>query len=235
VTGEFEVGFDGLLPATPAQAWDAITVNAAGWSWPIEYEPWIGGAEKGLTFHGGTVTAWEPGRHFATRCEADDGWFNNLDYELTERDGGTFLRFRHNGVFLTDWDNNFDACRQHTADYYHSLGEYLAHFAGRRADYVTVDAPKKSATPGSFARLKAALGIPEDVAAGDRVELVAGIRGVADHVTPNFLGVRTADALHRVYGRDAFGWPVGVSGHLFVGDADALGQSWQAMLTETFE
>lgn len=234
MTLAFEVGFDGLLPGTPAQAWDAITVNAAGWSWPIEYEPWVGGAEKGLTFHGGTVTAWEPGRHFATRSEADDGWFNNLDYTLSESDRGTVLRFRHEGVFLTDWDNNLDACRQHTALYYHSLGEYLAHFAGRQADYVTVDAPKTSAAPGSFARLTAALGVPTYVAAGDRVEFL-GIRGVADYATPNFLGVRTADGLHRIYGRDAFGWPVGVSGHLFTGGAAAVEERWQNLLTAIFD
>jgi hypothetical protein len=151
MTKEFEVGFTGLLSGTPAQAWEAITVNTDGWSWPIEYEPRVGGAEKGLTFHGGTVTAWEPGRHFATRCETADGWFNELDYELTERDGGTFLRFRHRGVFMTDWDNNYDACRQHTALYYHSLGEYLAHFAGRPADCRSPPR-RRGRSPGSWPR-----------------------------------------------------------------------------------
>ena len=33
--------------------------------------------------------------------------------------------------------------------------------------------------------------------------------------TPEFLGVRSADALYRFYGRDAWCWPVGVAHHLF--------------------
>ena len=66
---DFEVRFEGELPATPREVWDAITLHTSGWYWNISYEPRPGGAERGLTSAGGTVTAWEPPRHFATRAE----------------------------------------------------------------------------------------------------------------------------------------------------------------------
>ena len=73
---EFEVRFDGLLPAEPDRAWAAITTSqTAGWLWEIDYEPRLGGAERGLSGDGGKVTAWEPNRHFATRAQRSDGWF----------------------------------------------------------------------------------------------------------------------------------------------------------------
>ena len=46
------------------------------------------------------------------------------------------------------------------------------------------------------------------------------IDGVVDYATDAFLGVRSADALYRVYGRDAWGWPVGVAHHLFADGVD---------------
>jgi len=41
------------------------------------------------------------------------------------------------------------------------------------------------------------------------------IDGVVDYATDTFFGVRSADALYRLYGRDTWGWPVGVAHHLF--------------------
>jgi hypothetical protein len=224
---EFEVGFEGTLAATAADCWRAITVDAGSWSWPIEYEPRVGGRETGLTFYGGEVTVWEPGERFATRCEKD-GWFNQLDYTFDGQGGETHLKFVHRGVFLEDWDTNYEACRQHTAFYYHSLGEYLKHFNGRSAVYAMTEAPEASASPNGFATLKNALGVPGDVHVGDHL---ADLDGVVDYETPNFLGVRTADTLYRFYGRNAFGWPIGVGRHHF-GDTDD--RDWPAWLAEVF-
>ncbi|WP_328616166.1 SRPBCC domain-containing protein [Amycolatopsis sp. NBC_00355] len=227
MTKEFEAGFEGTLPATPEDCWRAITVDAGSWSWPVRYEPRVGGSESGLTFYGGEVTTWEPGERFATRCEKD-GWFNELDYTFEPRGDGTHLKFVHRGVFLEDWDTNYDACRQHTAFYYHSLGEYLTHFNGRPAVYAMTEAPAASASRDGFTTLKKALGAPGAV--GDRI-VVLGEEGVVDYATPNFLGVRTADTLYRFYGRNAFGWPIGVGRHYF-GDADD--RDWAAWLAEVF-
>jgi uncharacterized protein YndB with AHSA1/START domain len=78
----WEVRWEGELPARPQDVWDAITRHADGYLWRIEYEPRVGGAERGLTAGGGTVTAWDPPRHFATRTrpETERDGFNELDY-----------------------------------------------------------------------------------------------------------------------------------------------------------
>jgi hypothetical protein len=230
---EFAVGFEKVMPASPQETWEAITTGTAGWLWPIEYEPHVGGAETGLA--GGTVTAWEPTRHLATRIEGDDGWFNNLDYRLEPRDGGTLVRYEHTGVFLDNWDTEYEGCCQHTDFYSHTLSQYLAQFAGRRATYVSADGPEASQAAGSFATLKNALGLTDGTAVGDVVRFeVPGldtVDGVVDYVTANFVGVRTADALYRFFGRDAFGYPVGVAQHAFGAvDAEKAGQAWRSWL-----
>jgi uncharacterized protein YndB with AHSA1/START domain len=239
MTKQFEVQWQGELPGTPQDVWDAFTKRAAGWLWNIDYEPRVGGAERGVTSGGGTVTVWDPPRHFATRAERPDGWWNNLDYVLEPRAGGTFLRYTHTSVFDDDYDRQLDCCRQHTAFYNHSLGEYVRHFSGCEPVYVAADAPDASAQ-GGFATVRRALGVADDVAAGDRVRLTpAGlepIEGVVDYATHAFLGVRSADALYRVYGRDAWGWPVGLGHHLFADGADkaASEQAWSGWLNGVF-
>ncbi|AGM03391.1 SRPBCC family protein [Amycolatopsis keratiniphila] len=226
---ESEVRFEGFLPATPADTWAAITTASGGWLWPIQYEPRDGGAESGLTPNGGMVTVWKPSRRFVTYAEDESGWFNTLEYVLEPKDGGTYLRYEHTTV-LDDWDVEYDACAQHTAFYCHSLGEYLTHFNRRQAKYFKADAPEASKAPEAFDAVKAALGAK---AVGDRVYLeVAGVEGVVDYLTPAFIGVRTEDALYRFYGRNVWGWPVGIGHHLFAEDADAdqAEKAWTAWL-----
>jgi hypothetical protein len=196
---EFEVRWEGLLPADPRQVWDAITVHTGGWLWELSYEPRVGGAERGLTSGGGTVTAWDPARHFQTRAERPDGWFNELDYRLEPREHGTLLRYTHRSMFTSGFDVQYDQCAQHTAFYYHSLGEYLRHFAGLNAAYTTFD------VRGTFAAV---------------CERVHELDATVDYETDRFLGIRTADALVRVYGRDAWGGTVGIGLHLFAPGAN---------------
>ncbi|MBI5105438.1 MAG: SRPBCC domain-containing protein [Solirubrobacterales bacterium] len=238
---QWEVRWEGVLPAAPQAVWDAITRHADGYLWRIEYEPWVGGAERGLTAGGGTVTAWDPPRRFATRSrpEAERDGLNELDYVLEPLGGGaTYLRYVHRAeVPAGDFDRQLAACRAHTAFYQHSLGQYACFFAGREAAYVSVEAPEAA----TFAALRRALGLPGDVVAGDPVRLTpAGlepIEGVVDYATGPFLGVRTADALYRVYGRDTWGWPAGIAHHLFAADADqaAAQRDWEAWAAGVFE
>ncbi|MGH3376029.1 MAG: SRPBCC family protein [Actinoallomurus sp.] len=226
---KFVVTWEGLLPAAPDVVWDAFTRRAAGWLWEIAYEPRVGGAERGLTGGGGTVTAWEPDRRFVTRA-SDDSGVNQLTYLLEPRDGGTYLHYTHEGTITGDYDLELDACRRHTAFYYHSLGEYVRHFQGRDATYVTATAPQASAADG-FAVLRRALGV-ENVAVGDPVRLAGPvpITGVVDYATDAFLGVRGGDALYRFYGRDRWGWPVGVAVHRFGPGPD--GAAWESWLDD---
>jgi hypothetical protein len=58
-----------------------------------------------------------------------------------------------------------------------------------------------------------------------------------DYATGPFVGVRSADALYRLYGRDTWGWPAGVSLHLFGDGVDpaATEQAWSAWVAGVFE
>ncbi|WP_181777613.1 SRPBCC family protein [Amycolatopsis pittospori] len=233
---ESEVRFEGFLPTTPADTWAAITADTGGWLWPIRYEPRDGGAECGLTPNGGMVTVWKPSRRFVTYAEDGKGWFNTLEYVLEPKDGGTYLRFEHNTV-LEDWDVEYDACEQHTAFYYHSLGEYLTHFNGRQARYFKADAPEASIAPEAFEAVLKAVGAKvADEKVDFEVPGVGTVEGVVDYLTSNFLGVRTEDALYRFYGRNVWGWPVGLAHHLFAEDADAdkAEKAWTAWLTDLY-
>jgi uncharacterized protein YndB with AHSA1/START domain len=236
---QFQVRWEGELPGSPQEVWDAFTVHTTGWYWKIEYDSRVGGAERGLTPGGGAVAVWDPPRRFVTRSQGDGDGFNQLDYRIEPRGAGTYLRYVHRGVIAENYDLELDACRRHTTFYYHSLAEYLRHFSGRDAAYISAEAPASSAS-GGFAAMRRALNVPEEVAVGDRVRLEpAGldpIEGVVDYATSPFLGVRSADALYRFYGRDAWGWPVGVAHHLFAEDADeAVSQrAWSAWLDGVF-
>jgi hypothetical protein len=137
-------------------------------------------------------------------------------------------------------DRQLEACRQHTAFYNHSLGQYACYFAGREPAYVSVEAPDSSAQ-GGFVALRRALGVADDVVPGDPVSLTpAGIEpidGVVDYATGAFLGVRSADALYRLYGRDAWGWPVGVAHHLFAEGVEqaASERAWDDWVAGVFD
>ena len=239
---QFEVRFEGELAGTPQQVWDAITTSAgtAGWIWPIEYEGHVGGAESGLTAPGdeGGVTVWQPPSHLAARAEGPDGRFNNLDNVLAATGGGTTLRYTHTGVFdESEWDVQYEMCSQHTEFYLHNLGEYVEHFAGRPATYTCVDGPDSSATADGLTRLRTALGLPEDIAEGDKVRLtpqgLPPIEGVVDYVRPNFLSIRTDDAFYRLFGRNAFGWPVSVTIHEFA-PREGTEQAWRSFIDNLY-
>jgi Activator of Hsp90 ATPase homolog 1-like protein len=237
---EFKIRWEGELPARPQQVWDAFTLHTTGWYWKISYEPWVGGAEQGLAMGNGKVTVWDPPRHFVTRVDLDDGKFNQLEYRLEPRGDRTHLLFVHtSGIDEKNYDQEYDACEQHTAFYYHSLGEYLRYFSPRDAAYFRSEAPDASAKDG-MAAMRSALNVGDDVAAGDQVRLTpAGmepIDGVVDYTTPAFLGVRSADALYRFYGLDAWEWPVGVAHHLFADGADEeiSQKAWSSWLNELF-
>lgn len=240
---QFEVRWEGELPAGPQDVWNAITRHADGYLWNVEFEPWVGGAERGLTAGGGTVTAWEPPRHFATRTrpESERDGLNELDYRIEPLGSITYMRYVHRTqVPAEDFERQLDACRRHTSFYHHSLGQYACHFAGREAACISIDGPASSAE-GGFVAVRRALGIADDAVAGDPVVLTpAGIEpivGVVDYASDAFLGVRSADALYRVYGRDAWGWPVGIAHHLFAGGIDraASERAWGDWVAGVFD
>jgi hypothetical protein len=217
--------------------WEAITRGTAGWLWPLDFQTREGGLVGGLTTGGDVVTGWDPPRRLTVRGAGAGGRFEHRDCVLEAWNRGTFLRYTHTGVLGEgDRDNEYEACRQQTEFHFHSLGEYLKHFKGRPVTYVRADGPAGSASPGSFGRLRVAIGLAHRASVGGRVRFeVPGldpVDGVLDYLTANFAGVRTAHGLYRCYGRDAFGWPVRVAHHLFAADVDEekTTRAWAAWL-----
>ncbi|MBL7487203.1 SRPBCC domain-containing protein [Frankia sp. AgB1.9] len=218
---EFAIERETELRTTPEDYWEAVTNGNAAWLWPMEApEPRVGGAAA----FGGTVLAWEPPHHLIMRSEGPEGWFNQLEHLIEARDGGTtWVRYVHSGVFVDDWDNQYDGAGKHTDFYLHTLGQYLRCYNGRPAKYVSIDAPASSVTPDGFDALRRAAGLA-DAKVGDRVQLtipgLPALDAAVDYLTPHFLGLHTEDAMYRVFGRNAFGAPVAVAVHLFSPGAD---------------
>ena len=227
MTRPFEVACELDLPATPEDVWTAMTADSAAWQFPTGMEIAPG------TTPGAPVTTWDPPRHFVVRMEAPDGTFNQLEYLLEARAGGTaHLRYVHSGILSDDWADQYDGIAAHTEFYLHTLGEYLAHFKGRAVTYVGtpssgIEGPASAGGPDAMDTLRAALGVP-NAAVGDPVSADLGaagrLEGVVDFASPAFLGVRTADSLYRFFGRNLFNGVVGMSAHRFADGVDAAAE-----------
>jgi len=174
--------------------------------------------------------------HLVSRMEGPDGWFNQLEHVLEPLEGGRArLHYVHSGIFANNWDQQYDGASKHTAFYLHTLGQYLEHFDGRPVVFTDIQAPAASQAPDGFDRLKEALGVTGS-AQGDTVEReldgVGRLAGEADFVNENFLGLRTADAMYRFFGRNAFGAPVGMTVHDFSGhgNSEETARAWGSFL-----
>jgi hypothetical protein len=241
---EFEIRREVELEATPEEVWEALTTadGTAAWLFPYDNEP----GEDGMTASGSKITAWDPPRHFAARTEGEDGWFNALESVIEARAGATtVLRYVHSGIFVEDWDNQYDSADQHTDFYLQTLGEYLRHFAGRTATYIGggpsgIEGPEASKAPDGLDAVRRALGLGDRAAVGDGVRLAPeGLEpadGVVSYAHPRFLGIRTGDALVCFFGRNAWGMPVGMSAHLFTDGVDvaATERAWKGWLDGVF-
>ena len=222
----FEVTRDVALPATPSEVWVAITADPAAWMFPTGMEIPAGSTPP----EGFPVRTWEPGEHLVIRMEAPDGTFNSLEYLITARDGGTaHLHYVHSGILADDWEDQYDAIGAHTDFYLHTLGQYLAHFQGKKATYVGqpsagIEGPASANGPDAMDVLRRALGVS---AVGDSVSAAIGtgkVDGVVDYATTEFLGIRTDDTLYRFFGRNFFNGVVGMSAHVFRDGVDAAAE-----------
>jgi hypothetical protein len=220
---DFQVRWTAQTTATPEVVWDTITRRANAWLWEIEYEPRVGGAERGLTA-GGTVTAWDAPHRFQTRLEQPDGHRNEITYDLARAGAsGTRISYAHRtNVPADELETQRDACERHTDLYRHTLLAAAEQFAGRPAAYASVD------TDAARADVLAALGLPARPAVGDR----AAGGGVVDYATDPFVGVRRPDGLLRVYDRTRWGWGIAVAFHGFTG-ADAARAALSLVPTTT--
>ncbi len=237
---EFKVSREQELPATAEQVWAAVATGPGnqGWLYPMDVEPGVGGkVSRGPA----TVTEWEPPHRFVCRFQNDVGFSNTLSYTVDGRADGTAglrmgIHWVQEGEADAGWDTRADAAEKHVDFYQHSLEQYLRYFAGRPAVYVRAARSEAPADAGAFAALRGRLGLPEDAAAGDTVRLapegVDPLDAVVDYLTPDFIGLRTADGLYRFYNGSAWNWPIWLGHHLFAADADeeAAGKAWNAWL-----
>jgi hypothetical protein len=231
---EFEVRKEIELDATPEQVWEAIATGPGltAWFMPMEIDP-----------DSPMVTGREPRRRLAIRTpSAPDGSFQAFEYliEATGQ-GSTILRFVHNGFTSDDWGDEYDVMTSFGWDmYFHTLGQYLNHFAGRPAVYLEAEAPPASAKAEAWPRLVTALGLTEPVEIGApvRFELpgVGSVEGVVDYATVSFIGVRAPLALIRFHGRARIGMPVAVSQHTYVSTFDVASaqRGWESWLAGVF-
>lgn len=224
---EFEIRREVELPGSPEQVFEAVTSGTEAWLFPSA--ALVNPRAGATTADGSTILAWDPPRHFHQRTDGADGWFNALEFLIEGREGGSaVLRYVHSGIIADDWDDQYDGIDAHTDFYLHTLGQYLAHFAGRPVTYVGgegsggVMGPASSTQPGSLAKLRTALGL-DGAAVGDTVRLrIPGLlddHAVVDYLSDRFVGLRTSTTLVRIFGRDAWGMPVAASAHVF-GDSD---------------
>ena len=230
----FEIRKEIPLDATPEQVWEAIATGPglAAWFMPMEIDP-----------NSPVVVGHEPGRRLAIRTPTGpDGSFQAFEY-LIEAAGqrSVVLRFVHNGFTSDDWGDEYDVMTSFGWDmYFHTLGQYLTHFAGRPAVYLEAEAPPASAEPEAWPRLVGALGLTEPVKEGAGVHFdlpgVGRVEGVVDYMTESFIGLRAPLALIRFHGRGRIGLPVAVSQHTYVAtfDVESAQRGWEVWLAGVF-
>ncbi len=231
----FEIRKEIPLDATAEAVWEAVATGPGltAWFMPMEIDP-----------DSPMVTGHEPGRRLAVRTpDAPDGSFHAFEYLIEGAgQGSVVLRFVHSGFTSDDWGDEYETVTAFGWDmYFHTLSQYLAHFAGRPALYLEAEGPPASASDDAWPRLLAALGLSEPVkdGAGVRVELpgFGAVEGIVDYVTPAFVGLRAPHALIRFHGRSRMGMPVAVSQHTYLetfDNASAL-RAWESWLASAFD
>lgn len=237
---EFELRRTVELPAGPLAVWPAISTGAGQQAWRFPADDEVP-REVGDTLAGYRVEAWEPPHRLLLRAETGNDWYDLVEYVIDGRDGDvSLLSYRHAGVLVDDWENEYDSTDQHTDFYLHTLAQYLAHFQGREAIYIGAQAPESSSAPEAFAMVRRALGVDDDAVEGDPVQFeargAAPVDGVIDYLRPQFIGVRSPAGLYRFFGRNAFGMPIALGHHLFDPRVDQLETSaWGAWLEGLFD
>jgi uncharacterized protein YndB with AHSA1/START domain len=245
---KFEVREELILDATPEQVWEAIATGPGIDAWFMghsEVGSGVGGRTRmsmpGWTAES-TITAWEPGQHFAYQGdEAPDGTFMAFEYLIEGRDGGsTVLRFVHSGFLPDDdWESEYDALTNGDRMYLEKLAVYVKHFAGMTSTYNLFELGTPVDGDRAWDAYRSVFGIGADVSVGDKTRItVPGLEPVDGVVEfyrhPWWVGVRTDDGFYTaMWGHR--NTPV-LEYSAFNSDVDGarIEQGWQSWLGKTF-
>ncbi|MEV0534807.1 SRPBCC domain-containing protein [Kitasatospora sp. NPDC050463] len=241
MTHPFEIELETTLPASPEQVWEAIATGPGIDSWFMgrnEVEPREGGVAAMATAghrEEAVVTAYEPGKRFATRtAPGEDGRFMAFEYLIEGRSrGSTVLRVVHSGLLGDDWQDEYDALRRGWPFHLHTLHEYLAHFPGRAGVPVFAMALPHGRAPrevGAVVLRGLSLSVPAVVGARAHAEPagLAPLDGDVVWADDERVGIRTADGIYTFHHGSGV---VLMFHHLFGPDTDGAEAAWQQWLS----
>jgi uncharacterized protein YndB with AHSA1/START domain len=226
MTQPFEIDLQIEAPATPEQAWQAITTGRGMDGWFMgtnQIEPREGGRMRTETpafTSEATVTTWDPPNRFRYETDSEeDGSNMQFEYRIEDRGSGrTGIRWIHTGTLAgPDWEAEYEAMQRGDPAYLFKLGQYLTYFFGRTATPVEAFGPVVEDNEAAWKAFRSGLGLSGPVSVGERVRLtpegLEPMNGQVDYVAEEFLGVRTDDAMLRfIHG---FTGPLMVGHHLY--------------------
>lgn len=165
------------VPGTPEQVWDAIATGPGITSWfiPHELEGRQGGAVRmdfgpGIGEVTGTIAAWEPPDRVVFEGEGDRALAH--EWLVEARGGGScVVRLVVSGFGPgADWDAEYDGRSSGWQIFLHNLRLYLTYFAGQHGRAIIPTRVTAGPKETAFSRACAALGVPDDLRKGDRLQ-----------------------------------------------------------------